>query len=106
MTQYQATVSADGSFSFTAGAGVDVIATTDAIDLQVIDAISHAVIGIIPLTPFTTADGNGFLAQPSADARFVSREGVAVDVPAGAFELPTVITVTPATPSQFRSRAS
>ncbi|MDQ6802386.1 MAG: Ig-like domain-containing protein, partial [Acidobacteriota bacterium] len=99
--QYQGTVAADGSFSFAAGAGVDAIATMDAIDLQVVDAISHAIIAIIPLTPFTTADGSGFLASPNADAHFVTAQGVAVDVPAGAFDLPTIITLSSATPDLF-----
>ena len=105
VTQYQATAASDGSFAFPAGGGVDAIAITDAIDLQLIDAVSHAIVGIIPLTPFTTPDGSGFLAPPDAPAHFVSPAGVTVDVPAGAFEAPTVITLAPA-PSDALAFAS
>ena len=67
VTSPQTTVTnRDGSFRFNAGDGVrDVISTSDAIDLQVIDSVSHSIVAIIPLTPFVTADGTGFVANSS-----------------------------------------
>ncbi|HKB79239.1 MAG TPA: Ig-like domain-containing protein, partial [Thermoanaerobaculia bacterium] len=99
--QYQATVSPDGSFSFDAGGASDAITTDDAIDLHVIDAISHATIATLPLTPFTTDDGRGFLAGPTQDVHFVTPDDITVDVPAGAFETPTIVSVSPGAASSF-----
>ncbi|PYQ56602.1 MAG: hypothetical protein DMF58_20295, partial [Acidobacteria bacterium] len=105
-TQYQGTAASDGSFSFAAGGGTDSISVSDAVDLQVIDGISHAMIAVIPLTPFTTKDGNGFLTPPNSDVRFVTSQGVAVNVPAGAFETPTLITVSASTAAAFADMPS
>jgi RHS repeat-associated protein len=102
LTVYQATVAADGSFSFTAGnPGTDAIATTDAVDLEVVDAISRAIIAVIPLTPFVTADGNGFLAPAEVATKFTTASGVTISVPSGAFATPTLITAAPSTRSDF-----
>ncbi len=46
------------------------------------------------LGPFTTPDGKGFVATPGEDAVFTSAEGVEVTAPAGAFDVPTLVTVT------------
>ncbi|HJT17855.1 MAG TPA: Ig-like domain-containing protein, partial [Thermoanaerobaculia bacterium] len=101
LTQYQTTVAADGSFEFAAGGGADAITVTDAIDLQVVDAVSHATIADIPLTPFTTKDGSGFLAPADVDVHFVAPDGTTVNVPAGAFDTPTLISTSPATSAAF-----
>ena len=89
ITPYQATVAGDKSFSFAAGGGVDRISTSDLIDLQVIDSVSRAVIAVIPLTPFVTADGNGFIAPAGVTTKFTAADGSTVTVPAGAFDAPT-----------------
>ncbi|HEX2835651.1 MAG TPA: Ig-like domain-containing protein, partial [Thermoanaerobaculia bacterium] len=100
---YQATVASDGSFSFDAGNGhaSDRITTTDRIDLQVIDPISHAIIAMIELTPFVSADGRSFLAMPDRETHFVSADGFRVTVPVGAFDVPTTIGVLPSSRSAF-----
>ena len=46
------------------------------------------------LGPFTTPDGRGFVATPGDDLVFTSAEGVEVTAPAGAFDVPTLVTVT------------
>ena len=51
------------------------------------------------LGPFATADGRGFIAPPGEDSTFTTADGVAVDVPAGAFDEPTLVTVTPLDPA-------
>ena len=101
-TTYQATVDATRSFSFSAGApGEDAITLSDKIDLQVIDSVSHGIIAIIPLTPFVTADGNGFLAAPDAETKLTTKLGVTVTVPAGAFSTPTIVSVSPVSAATF-----
>ena len=102
ITQYQATVASDGSFSFAAGSGSgDSITIADAIDLNVIDAVSRSTIAIIPLTPFVTADGTGFVAPTGTTTKFTSPDGTTVTVPAGAFAQPTIVTVTSGTKADF-----
>jgi RHS repeat-associated protein len=102
VTVYQATVAGDGSFTFTAGnPGTDAIATTDAIDLEVVDAVSRAIVAVIPLTPFVTPDGNGFLAPAETTTKFTTATGVTISVPSGAFATPTLIATTTSTKSDF-----
>ncbi|HUP60264.1 MAG TPA: Ig-like domain-containing protein [Thermoanaerobaculia bacterium] len=88
IVSYSATVSSDGSFSFDAGHldPRDRIFTSDAIDLQVLDPVSRAIVAIIELTPFVTADGKGFLAPANRTTTFSSGDGMVVTVPAGAFD--------------------
>jgi RHS repeat-associated protein len=100
---YQATVAADGSFSFIAGGGDprDAITIDDLIDLQVVDPISHAVVAVLELTPFVRDDARAFIARHDRDTRFVSDGGIVINVPRGAFDTPTLIAVAPASPSSF-----
>lgn len=100
-TQYQGTVATDGSVTFVVGDVTDVLSVNDAIDLQVIDATSHAIVAVIPLTPFTTLDGKGFLAPVDRDTRFTTSDGLVVTVPAGAFDAPTIVTAAPSTEQAF-----
>ena len=96
----QATVTnSDGSFSFSAGD----VSTTDAIDLQVIDKVSHAIIAIIPLTPFVTADGTGFIAPAGVATTFTAAAplNVTVTVPAGAFSTPTLVQLSAGSSAEF-----
>ncbi|MEA2163766.1 MAG: hypothetical protein QOK37_1893 [Thermoanaerobaculia bacterium] len=100
----QATVNSDGGFQFTAGDGVrDILSTSDVIDLHVIDSVSHAIIAIIPLTPFVTADGTGFLAPVGVTTTFTAAAplNVTITVPAGAFAVPTLVHLTASAPSDF-----
>jgi RHS repeat-associated protein len=102
--QYQQQVTAtDGSFSFTIGkaTGPDRVTTSDKIDLQIQDAVSHAIVAVIPLTPFVTADGLGFIAATDETSTFTTADGVTVTVPAGAFAVPTTVKVLPSTKSDF-----
>ncbi|MGN6186555.1 MAG: Ig-like domain-containing protein, partial [Thermoanaerobaculia bacterium] len=100
---YQATVASDGSFAFNAGDGhaADRIAIDDRIDLQVIDPISHAIIAMIELTPFSSVDGRSFIAPPDRESHFVSADGIRVTVPVGAYDVATTIDVLPSTRAPF-----
>ena len=100
----QATVGNDGGFQFTAGDGVrDILSTSDVIDLHVIDSVSHAIVAIIPLTPYVTADGTGFLAPVGVTTTFTAAVplNVTITVPAGAFATPTLVHLTASSPSDF-----
>ena len=94
----QATAANDGSFV------IDLpgtIALTDMIDLQVVNS-AGSVAAIFALTPFVSEDGKSFIAPPDQDVRFTTADGKAsVSVPAGAFDEPTTVTVTPADHSAF-----
>jgi RHS repeat-associated protein len=105
VTSPQATVTnSDTSFQFTVGDGIrDVVSVNDAIDLHVIDSVSHAVVAIIPLTPFVTADGTGFIAPAGVTTTFTAAAplNVTVTVPAGAFAVPTLVQLSATSPSDF-----
>src|SRR2546423_329973 len=94
IVRYQATAASDGKFSFQAGGGAadDRIDMLDTVDLQIVDAVSQAVVAVLPLT-FVTVDGNGFLASPNKTTTFTAAPPlrVSVRVPAGAFDVPTVV---------------
>ena len=100
--QYQATAAGDGSFSFTLGNGPaeDKVTIADLIDLRVVSTTGNLA-GIFALTPFTSADGKSFVAPAGEGIRFTTPENITLDVPAGAFDEPTVISVTAATKAQF-----
>jgi RHS repeat-associated protein len=98
VTQYQAQAHTDGSFSITIGTCggggncVDSVTIRDHIDLEILNAAQN-IAAIIPLTPFVTADGNGFIAPMDQTSTFTSKDGVTVTVPAGSFDQPTVVSV-------------
>ncbi|MEO8215448.1 MAG: Ig-like domain-containing protein [Acidobacteriota bacterium] len=96
VTRYQATVSSDGSFSFEAGCArcPDSISLADSIDLQVINSAGN-VAAVLPLTPFVTSDGQGFVVSPDHAADFTSKDGITIHVPAGAFDDVATIHVAP-----------
>jgi RHS repeat-associated protein len=98
VTQYQVTANGDGSFSFTIGncGGTvkcgDAVDIHDHIDLEILNAADN-VAAILPLTPFVTADGQGFIAPTDVPTEFVAKDGVGVHVPTGAFDQPTIVRV-------------
>jgi RHS repeat-associated protein len=100
--QYQATAASDGAFSFNLGGGhpSDKITIADLIDLQVVSNIGNLA-AIFSLTPFTSEDGKSFVAPAGAAIRFTTPENITLDVPAGAFDEPTVVSVTAATKAEF-----
>ncbi|HKS23398.1 MAG TPA: Ig-like domain-containing protein [Thermoanaerobaculia bacterium] len=104
IVRYQKNAASDGSFTFTAGGGAtdDRLDMLDAVDLQIVDATSSAVVAVLPLT-FVTVDGNGFLAAPNKTATFTAPPplSVSVTVPAGAFDVPTVVQMSAAPQSDF-----
>jgi RHS repeat-associated protein len=103
IVRYQGTAATDGSFTFFVGNGGDPhdhVTMADLLDLQVVNT-NGTLSGIYALTPFVTEDGHGFVAPPSIEVRFTSPEGIAVDVPAGAFDVPTVVTVNSAKKQDF-----
>jgi RHS repeat-associated protein len=94
----------DGSFALTIGGGDprDAITIADEIDLRVLNN-NGALAAIIPLTPFVTADGRGFIAPPKSAVTFNSIDGIKVVVPAGSFDVPTLINVEKVTAAAFSS---
>ncbi|HVS32819.1 MAG TPA: Ig-like domain-containing protein [Thermoanaerobaculia bacterium] len=101
--RYQATAANDGSFSFMIGNGPlasDRITIADLIDLQVINSAGN-VAAIFPLTPFTSEDGKSFVAPAGAAVRFTTPEGFTLEVPEGAFDVATVISMTGTTKQAF-----
>ena len=108
--QYQKQVGSDGttdgSFSFNAGgSGADRITTSDLIDLWIQDKASGSTVAILPLTPFVTTDGLGFIAPVGQTITFTSAPplSASITVPAGAFTTPTLVTVAPAAQSVFQT---
>ena len=102
LVRYQGTAAGDGSFAFFVGDDDprDRVTMGDFIDLQVINT-NGALVGIYALTPFVTEDGKGFVAPAGAAVSFTSPDGITVNVPEGAFDTPTVITVNPAQKAEF-----
>ena len=96
---YGATAASDGSFSFVIGRDpADRVSTSDVIDLQVIHPDSKAIVAVIRLTPFVSADGKSFLAPVDVETKFTAG-GIIVTVPANAFETPTMVTIEPSAKS-------
>jgi RHS repeat-associated protein len=100
--QYQGTAATDGSFSFFIGDDDprDRVTMGDLIDLHVVNT-NGALAGIYALTPFVTEDGRGFVAPANMAVRFTSPDGIAVEVPEGAFDVPTIVTLAPAQKADF-----
>ncbi len=94
ITRYQATAAADGGFTFLAGNGgdhADRVSMGDLIDLRVVNNAGNLA-AIIPLTPFVTEDRRGFIVPAGVATRFVTADNIVVDVPAGTFDEPTMVT--------------
>jgi RHS repeat-associated protein len=103
LVRYQATAANDGSFAFDIGNGGsagDRVTIADLIDLQVISNVGN-VAAIFSLTPFVTPDGHGFVVPAGMAVRFTTPENITLDVPAGAFEVATVVNVNPAAKNDF-----
>ncbi len=102
VTRPQAVAANDGSFAFNAGdsGGTDRVSLTDVIDLQIVNNAGNLA-GIIPLTPFVTADGRGFVVPPNTAVRYTTTDGILIDVPAGAFDKSTLVTATTVTRDAF-----
>ncbi|HEX6178441.1 MAG TPA: Ig-like domain-containing protein, partial [Thermoanaerobaculia bacterium] len=101
--RYQATAAGDGSFSFFIGNGGDAndrITIGDLVDLRVVNS-NGALAAIFALTPFASEDGKSFVVPAGAAVRYTTPEGLTLDVPAGAFDVPTVISVNAATKQEF-----
>ncbi len=96
VTQYQVTSAADGSFSFAIGncggatPCADAVKLTDRIDLEILNTADN-IAAILPLGPFVSADGQAFVAQPTDDTTFTSRDGVTIHVAPNSFDQPTVV---------------
>jgi RHS repeat-associated protein len=101
LTRYSAEAAADGSFSMTIGTNArDRISISDAIDLRVLNN-NGALTAIIPLTPFVSDDGKSFIAPAKTAVSFTSVDGYGIEVPAGAFDKATRITLAPTSPTAF-----
>jgi RHS repeat-associated protein len=101
LTRYSQEAATDGSFSVTIGTNPrDRVSISDTIDLRVLNN-NGALIAIIPLTPFVSEDGKSFIAPAKTAVTFHSVDGYSLEVPAGAFDTPTQITLKPASPTAF-----
>jgi YD repeat-containing protein len=87
-----ATADADGSFDLTIPAKL-----THTLILHVLIPAGNEV--VVKLTPFHTADLRGAYVGSEA-ASFTTADGVAVDVPEGTFDGPTIVRVTPKTAAE------
>ena len=84
----------NGGFALTAGCPpTSPVTIASRVWLHVIDPTGTEA-ATFRLGPFTTPDSKGFVAAPGEDAVFTSAEGVEVTAPAGAFDAPTLVTVT------------
>jgi len=88
-TVFQATAANDGSFSVK----INPVALTDRIDLEILNVAGN-IVAILPLGPFSSPNGQAFIAPADESVTFTSRDGVAVTVPAGSFDEPTTIGIT------------
>ena len=103
IVRYQATAAGDGSFAFFIGNGgdaADKVTIGDLIDLQVISNVGN-VAAIFALGPFASEDGKSFVVPAGAAVRYSTPEGLTLDVPEGAFDVPTVISVNAAQKQEF-----
>jgi RHS repeat-associated protein len=103
IVRYQATAAGDGSFSFVIGNGgdaADKVTIADLIDLRVVNT-NGALAGIFSLTPFVSEDGKSLVVPAGAAVRYTTPEGITLDVPAGAFDVPTMVTVAAAKKEDF-----
>ncbi|MEO8055361.1 MAG: Ig-like domain-containing protein, partial [Acidobacteriota bacterium] len=83
-----------GGFTLTAGCPpTSPVTISSRVWLHVIDP-TGAEAATFRLGPFTTPDGKGFVASPGEETVFTTAEGVEVTAPAGAFDVPTLVTVT------------
>ncbi len=103
VVRYQATAAADGSFTFLAGNGgdpLDRVTLSDLIDLRVVNNAGNLA-AIIPLTPFVTEDRRGFVVPAGGAARFVTVDGITIDVAEGTFDEATLVSAAPAVKQVF-----
>ncbi|MFL6245995.1 MAG: Ig-like domain-containing protein, partial [Thermoanaerobaculia bacterium] len=99
----QDSADAQRSFLIKLGEGTDPnnrVTIADEIYLQIINE-AGAVAAIVPLGPFTTDDGRGFVAPANKAATFTSVDQVTISVPAEAFDVPTLVHIEKAEKSVF-----
>lgn len=96
ITAFQAQAAADGSFTIDI---TEPVALSDVIDLQVLNA-ARAIAAIVPLTPFVTGDGRGFVAPADRTVTFHG-DLATITVAAGTFDTPTLVTTAAAATSAF-----
>ncbi|MEM8932417.1 MAG: Ig-like domain-containing protein, partial [Acidobacteriota bacterium] len=84
---------ADGSFEASVGRPPEFPVTFDSEVWVVVLDPSGQKAAEFRLGPFTTPDGKGFVAPAGEAITFRSAEGITVDVPAGAFDQGTLVTV-------------
>ncbi len=84
-------VDTTGAFSIVAGCASTPVSLSSRVFLRALDAAGN--LTVLPLGPYVTADGLGFVAQPGEKAVYTTPEGVEVTVPAGAFDEAKVVRV-------------
>jgi RHS repeat-associated protein len=84
-------VDTTGAFSIVAGCASTPVSLSSRVFLRALDSAGN--ITVLPLGPYVTADGLGFVTQPGEKAVYTTPEGVEVTVPAGAFDEAKVVRV-------------
>jgi RHS repeat-associated protein len=99
----QKVADAQRSFLIELGTGNDPlnrVTIADEIYLQIINT-AGSVAAIVPLGPFTTDDGRGFVTSTDKPSTFTTVDNVTIAVPAGAFDTPTLVRLDPAAKAAF-----
>ncbi|MHB1045448.1 MAG: Ig-like domain-containing protein, partial [Thermoanaerobaculia bacterium] len=84
-------VDTTGAFSIVAGCASTPVSLSSRVFLRALDSAGN--ITVLPLGPYVTADGLGFVVQPGEKAVYTTPEGVEVTVPARAFDEAKVVRV-------------
>ncbi len=84
-------VDANGAFSIVAGCASTPVTLSSRVFLKVLDTANN--LTVLPLGPYVTADGLGFVPTPGQETVYTTPEGVEVTVPAGAFDEAKVVRV-------------
>jgi RHS repeat-associated protein len=94
-----------GAFTYTAGCPPTVPVTLESrVHLKVFapePGGTFSLAATIKLGPFVTADGRGVVAPPNEATTYTTPEGINVEIPDGAFEVETLVTLTKRAPSSI-----
>ncbi len=84
-------VDSSGAFSVLAGCASTPVTPRSRVFLKVVDPAGN--VTVLPLGPYVTEDGLGFVAPVGQKTVYTTPEGIEVTVPAGAFETPNLVKV-------------
>lgn len=92
-------VDTTGAFSIVAGCASTPVSLSSRVFLRALDSAGN--LTVLPLGPYVTADGLGFVPQPGQESVYTTPEGVEVTVPAGAFDEAKVVRVSSLDPASI-----